>query len=358
MGRLKHCITNVKALAAIKRKQTTLSYLPSYTWLEPTNRCNLRCVMCPNGAGMVEIDKGDMDFSFFKKFVDEHKGELSSITLAIAGESLLHPDFAAMVGYVKKAGIKALLNTNATLLDHRMSLALLDAKLDQVSFAFDGFTAEQYEAARRGANFRNTLDNIIHFLKMRKEMGTGRPYSVLSMLRLGLVEHSDAEQETFLSELDGLIDEVRMRDVASWGSTFKDTDDFEIRQHEGVYLPCSRLWNTTAIAWNGDVLPCIYDANHEYVLGNVHEQSFADIWNGERMVGLRQSMIDGTYKEKMPLCENCIVLGTPPVLGIPSGLRLTMADAAVNYFGFGFEDFALKLVNRIRGGNFSATRIR
>ncbi len=351
-------MNNLRALYALKQGRTTAPTLPTFVWLEPTNRCNLRCVMCPNGTGMVRIEKGAMTLEDYTRTLDAIAPFTSAVTLAINGESLLHPQFTNMVRHASQRGVKVMLNTNATLLTPELSRELLESGLRHISFAFDGFNAEQYERARRGADFHETLENILHFLRLKKQLGRKTPYCVLSILKLDLASCAESEREAFLSRFEGLVDEVRLREVASWGSTFKDTDEFSTRRHEGLYLPCSRLWNTTAIAWNGDVLPCIYDANHEHVLGNIHEQSFPSIWNGEAMRTLRHAMLEGEHLKHMPLCENCIVIGTPPVLGIPSGLRLTMTDAAVNFCGYGFENYALKAVNTLRGGSFSATRIR
>ena len=68
-------------------------------------------------------------------------------------------------------------------------------------------------------------------------------------------------------------------------------------------------------------------------------------------------MIDGDYLDISPLCENCIVLGTPPIMSIPSGIRLSMADAATNIVGHSFERAALYLANKLRNGRFTAKTI-
>lgn len=52
---------------------------------------------------------------------------------------------------------------------------------------------------------------------------------------------------------------------------------FEIGS-DGYCYVCSRLWNDS------------------YCIGNILEQSFQDIWNGEQVKALRQSIIDGNYK--------------------------------------------------------------
>ena len=332
--------------------------MPTWFWIEPTNHCNLRCIMCPNGMGQITIKKGFMDFGLYCRIIDQISPYASAVTLAVGGESLLHPRFFDMARYASARGIKVLLNTNATLLSPDRAEQMLNAGFAALSFAFDGFTKSMYEKARVGADFDRTLENILSFLRLKKAKGLKKPYTVLSILKLGVEEPTVEEKRKFLARFHGLVDEVRLREVSTWGSTFKDTSDFSFHKAEKLFPPCSRLWSTMVIAWNGDVLPCIYNANHEYVLGNAGDEPLTRIWNSDKMLALRRSMIDGNYLTLSPLCEHCIVLGTPPICGIPSGLRLTLADAATNFFGFGFERLAIRVVNLLRHGRFPSMTIK
>jgi len=313
--------------------------------------------MCPNGAGKIEIEKGYMDFHLYREIIDDIQTFASAITLAVSGESLLHPGFFDMVQYATQKGIKVLLNTNATLLNEKKAKALLESGIAGISFAFDGFNKSTYEQARAGADFEKTLENITYFLRLKKETRRTSPYTILSMLKLGLGTVTDKEKNDFLSRFHGLIDEIRLRDVSTWGDTFKGTGDFSYRHNEMSYPPCSRLWSTAVITWNGNVVPCIYDANHQYVIGNVKDRHLKEIWNSYKMQALRHSMLDGSYRLLSPLCRHCIVLGTPPIIGIPSGIRLTLSDAATNVLGYRFERYALSAANRMLNGQFSSKTI-
>lgn len=348
---------NFRSLQNYHKKRTTLNNSPSYIWIEPTNSCNLKCIMCPTGTGKVDVKKGFMDYDLYKRIIGEISEYTSAVTLAISGESLLHPDFFKMIEYANSHGTKVLLNTNATLLTKEKAALLLDSGLSEVSFAFDGIKKSMYEKARVGADYEKTLNNILYFLRLRKEKKRKLPYSILSILQLQIEDFSEAEQDFFLKHFDGLIDEIRMREVSTWGSTFKDSDTFAYRDNSNVYGPCSRLWSTACIMWDGDVVPCVYNANHEYVIGNIKHNKLVDIWNNERMIRLRKSMIDGNYLDISPLCENCIVLGTPPIMSIPSGIRLSLTDAVTNLMGYRFERMALSLANRLRNGSFTAKAI-
>ena len=91
MNKLSVIKNNVKAFRNYRLGRTRLSNLPTYFWIEPTNHCNLRCIMCPNGAGKIEREKGYMDYALYAGIIDDIKDFASAVTLAVGGESLLHP---------------------------------------------------------------------------------------------------------------------------------------------------------------------------------------------------------------------------------------------------------------------------
>ena len=314
--------------------------------------------MCPNGAGKVFVEKGYMEFSLFKKIVDEVHPHISSIILAMGGESFLHPDLFEMIAYAQIHGIKVFLNTNATLLDAEKTEQLFDSDLSYISFAFDGYNKSLYEKVRRGADYEKTLNNIIRFLRLKKERRLKNPYTVLSMLEINKADTNPDEKMAFVEQFKGLVDDIHFREVSSWGRVFKDSDDLIFRKYEDHIVPCGRLWNTLAVAWNGDVVPCSYHLNHEYVVVDIKNESLRDIWNSSKLTDLRKAMLNGDYLELSPLCENCTIAGTPLILGIPAGLRATLTDSLVNFLGFGFQNKAIKLANIFRRGKFASRTIK
>ena len=314
--------------------------------------------MCPTGAGKVHVERGYMEPDLFKKIVNEVHPHTSSIILAMGGESLLHPDLFEMIEYAETHGIKVSLNTNATLLDEGTMESLFRSGLSYISFAFDGFNKTGYEKVRRGADFETTLDNMINFLLLKKERRLKKPYTVLSMLEMNDADTDQNEISTFLKQFKGLVNDIHIREVSSWGSVFKDSDDLKFRKHKGKIVPCGRLWNTLAVTWNGDVVPCSYNLNHEYIMGNVYKTPLRKIWNSEKLSELRKAMLNGRYLELSPLCENCTIVNTPRIFGVPAGLRATLSDSIVNFLGYGFQNKAISLANLFRKGKFASRRIR
>jgi radical SAM protein with 4Fe4S-binding SPASM domain len=314
--------------------------------------------MCPNGAGKVHVKRGYMKLELFKKIIDEIHPHTSTVVLALSGESLLHPDLFDMIHYTEEHQVKVLLNTNATLIDREKAIRLLESEISYISFAFDGYTKSMYEKVRKGADFEETLENILFFLRLKKEKKLKKPYTVLSILNLNIEDSQNKKKEEFLNKFDTLIDDIHLREVNSWGNVFKETLDFTFTKFTGKGTPCGRLWNTIGIAWDGEVVPCTYNMNHDYPLGNIQDMPMEKIWNSPRLVQLRQAMIDGNYLECSPLCENCTIVGTPKILGIPTGLRITLSDSLENFFGYGFQKKAIKLASLLRKDKFAFKQVK
>jgi len=57
---------------------------------------------------------------------------------------------------------------------------------------------------------------------------------------------------------------------------------------------------------DGAVTPCCYlrpDMGDRFIMGNVFETSFEDVWRGERYRAFRSAMLEG--REGMPVCNRC-----------------------------------------------------
>ena len=67
---------------------------------------------------------------------------------------------------------------------------------------------------------------------------------------------------------------------------------------------CLLPWFSLYITVDGNVRPCCsFGEGETLVLGNLFEQSFAEIWNGEKYRKLRQDAID--RKLNYTVCRNC-----------------------------------------------------
>jgi radical SAM protein with 4Fe4S-binding SPASM domain len=66
---------------------------------------------------------------------------------------------------------------------------------------------------------------------------------------------------------------------------------------------CSRLWFVPVVTWDGKVLPCCFDKNASYVMGDLAESTFHQIWEGEKFRKFRKDVLTG--RSKIDICRNC-----------------------------------------------------
>jgi radical SAM protein with 4Fe4S-binding SPASM domain len=229
---------------------------------------------------------------------------------------------------------------------------LLNSRPAHITFAFDGYNKETYESIRVGAKYEQVLGGIIEFLKEKKRRGLREPCVAITNLEVGLENYADKQKEkdNFYRLFDGLsVDEFIVKTPNTWGGTFDNTDSFSHHDiDESKFYPCSHLWSTMSICWDGTVVPCCFDFFKTYVLGNVKEQSIREIWNGEPIVKLREGMLNGTYKTINKLCNRCVILHLEPILGVPAGMRTAVKDAITNLIGMHTEKYLIMLAKKIR----------
>jgi radical SAM protein with 4Fe4S-binding SPASM domain len=82
------------------------------------------------------------------------------------------------------------------------------------------------------------------------------------------------------------------------------------RLSDGIYelkssMPdrCARLWFNPVITWDGKVVPCCFDKDAEYIMGDLNQDSFREIWDGPKYRIFRKSILTGRHM--IDMCRNC-----------------------------------------------------
>jgi radical SAM protein with 4Fe4S-binding SPASM domain len=290
---------------------TRLDYAPLEVWIEPTNHCNLRCVKCPHAVGLKRA-KGFMDPALFRRVVDEVSQYAFTVSLHMGGESLIHKGLPELISYASGKGLRAVLHTNATLLNEERSRALVGSGLSLISFSIDGEDSETYESVDAGGKFERTLDGVRTFLRMKREARARKPFTVVQMLTPSpQIANPDGR-----SVLLGLgADYLKIAGFHSWSGAFsRDGKEsipergFEkLRRDPTEYAPCHNLWYGITVFWDGKVAPCCMDMEGEYPVGNVTERPLLELWNNDRMVALRKALVERRHEEQ-DLCRDCAYL--------------------------------------------------
>lgn len=263
--------------------------------IETAAVCDLACPFCYRQ--FIATPDKIIDEDLYRRIIDQcAELEVPSIKLNWRGEPLLHPKLPELVAYAKRQGIlETIINTNATTLDEKKGLALIEAGLDLIIFSFDGGTRESYERMRPGRFAENSFDavygNIRRFAELRVERGAHFPRTKVQMI---LTAETFAEQDSFYSLFDDCVDGVSVKQYTERGGTLTDLDDETrgrlkkalddkglsedlpyMREPDGdVYvatgrLPCEQPFQRLLVTYDGRVAMCCYDWGAQHPVGYV-----------------------------------------------------------------------------------------
>lgn len=349
--KIKSLINIPRSIYHYKRGSLRLPYMPNMVWIEPTNVCNLKCIMCPNSV-ITQKNPGFMDMELYKKIIDEGKSYFSGVILCLAGEPFLHQRLPEMVAYAKKRGIGTMISTNGTVMTQEVSRKIIEAGLDWINFSFDGCSKEVYEKIRVGGNFEHTIKNITNFLKIKKELGSKvkAEIQILIMDEAGQKDFDD-NIAGFMKRFENLpLDNLQFRQPSTWGGIFHGTDKYQYKKLGKTYSPCSYLWSSMHFLWDGTAVACTSDFWGKNALGRYPAQSIREIWNGEKYRNFRAAMINRKYSDYFECCDKCDSLWSERIFGLPPGIRGISGSVLGSVFGYSTVVLLKKAAAKISSG--------
>jgi len=303
----------------INRTQSILSYLnreavlpnkPITLEIEATNRCNESCWMCPHS--LMKRDKGDLSLDLLENIIEQNKNTLELVNLFHCGEPLLHPHIGELINLCHRKNVKVLITTTGNLLTLEKGKELIDSGLDMLVLSLDAVTKETYSSIRK-SNFEDVVRNIDRFIELKSKLGR-KPFVQVQMVSMDMNRH---EIPAFISRWKKKADSVRVK-------RFYNTADIaaiigqKLPDKKTIVKPspCIMLWREPVVCWDGTVLPCCIDLIGEAPIGNINDNTFMEVWNGEKMLNMRKLHIEGRYSE-IDVCKHCTIfqVNLPFVLG-------------------------------------------
>jgi len=332
-------------------------------YIEPTNLCNLSCQTCVRNTWNEAM--GQMSLDTFDKLVEQLKAfpELETVMFGGFGEPTYHKDILYMIGRVKSLGLNVEITTNGTLLNEDMVKGLFEKRLDALWVSIDGAEEDIFESIRKGANFKNVIDNL-HYVKSMNEKNehkvkVGIAFVVMkdNVNNLGnlhklahLVGATMISVSNVIPYSKDMVDQMLFNFItASYDSRNLPPLNIslpliDLNQYtkEPLFNLLSTNYNIsimrnqigtetskcrfikercTFIRWDGMVCPCmaLLHSNYtysyintpyskktveEYTLGNVNEKNLIDIWNSEEYKDFRNKVDDFEFSPCYA-CASC-----------------------------------------------------
>jgi len=278
-------------------KKSIIKGLPNIFIIETTNDCNKNCLVCVHKNMTRPV--GYMDFELFKEIIDQiYLSEL--VFPFFLGESLLHKDIYKMISYCKQKKLFCSLFTNGTLLNDEESRNIISSGLDHLQISLNAVEEPIYKDIDPSCTFRfeQTIENIDRFLAINKR-------AVLTTISILSIEANNKKWEETISYWKRKGIDVRFKPFVDWNSNDESIKKFgkPIECKRNQVFPCDWLWRQFHILWDGRVVPCCFDYDGEYILGDVTNNSIREIWNNEKYAGLRGAHLKNN--KKISLCEKC-----------------------------------------------------
>jgi MoaA/NifB/PqqE/SkfB family radical SAM enzyme len=298
-----------------KLRCTYLYSYPYYLVIDPTNRCNLRCPLCPTWQDTTARAKGVMDINKFKKLLDEIGAYLFAINFCNWGEPLLSTHVFDMISYAKTHNLVAGLGTNLNHLPNDSAKRLIDSNVDIIVISLDGISQETYSKYRVGGDISAVCDNLDKLLSYRT-CATEFPLIIWQFIVNKYNEH-EIESAAAMAEEKGLMFlpammrtsmgkelllplHERVKEMEEWRPTHQQYYRYNYDITRGTrtkQTTCKWLWNSSVVNWDFSVSPCcaVYERSWDFSLcysDSLDRATFHKAWNSPRYVFARKLVAD------------------------------------------------------------------
>lgn len=292
-----------------------ISGMPISISIEPTTSCNLRCPECPSGLRSFTRPTGMLQKELFENAIDQLAPTLSYLTFYFQGEPYLHPQFLPMVEYASYKGIYTSTSTNAHYLKADAARLTVESGLDRLIVSIDGTTQDTYESYRVGGDLSKVIEGTKNVIAWKKKLKSRTPHIVFQFLVVKPNEHQITDVYRLANELD--VDEVKLKtaqiyDFENGSDLIPSQDKYSRYQSIGngkfkiknsLDNNCWKMWQSCVITWDGKVLPCCFDKDARYVMGDLTKNSFEEIWFGSKYENFRASLFKS--RSEIEMCRNC-----------------------------------------------------
>lgn len=283
--------------------------------IDPSNKCNHKCEWC---VSMLAHTGEYMHFDRFTALVDELlKMKVRSVVLKGGGEPTVHPDFVKMLDVLADAGLSMGLITNGSMPRKGTREAIM-SHVEWVRVSLDAANAETHQMIHGTKDFDRVIDNvawmaehakntlvglnyvaeprnysqIVDFAKMGLRLGVGYvsircvfdprsplPQDVRTTMLEQAAQAKAVETETFRVMLGNLTEQYVNAEVSQ----------------PFPYDRCVGPNMVGVVGAEGEVYACCFlRGNKNFSFGNINEQSFEEIWNGDK----RQEVMEDVYQGK------------------------------------------------------------
>ena len=310
-------IAGLKILAGKLAEHQFVPFFPPIVYIEPTNACNCRCIICPRRQMTRPL--GYLDMDLFRKIIDDIALQgPSDIRLFNFGEPLLHPDLAEMVRYCRMKELSVRFQSNGLLLKENQIQALLDAGLEYIGISVNGLNADEYERIRPGKKYAELHANVKQLHAIAHDRKSNLHIHINAQILKDESETRKAEIRSFVQSWHGIADSLSVSGLSLYdqiayvhNGIITEATLAEIPRKADDEVRCTEPFDRMIVKWDGRVTPCCVDFDAESVVGDLTRQTLEEVWQSKSFNNLRSIIRDQQYS-KSSLCRTCPLFYSDP----------------------------------------------
>jgi MoaA/NifB/PqqE/SkfB family radical SAM enzyme len=279
---------------------------PKTILIETQFGCNAKCVFCQYPQVADVLPRGRMTSATFEKIAKECAGRgVERFILCLDNEPLMDQTLPEKYAILKKYCPDSVRNltTNASLLTLDKVEALIGQELvNEVFLSVNGNSKDVYEKIM-ALPFEKVMKNLEGFCDwLRKHPEIKQKLRVrINTVKTKLVA-PEVPEMTKRWEVEGF--EMHVIDMDNRGDQLDMKGDLQEEMKPNT--TCRRPFHTMVLTWEGQAVICCVDYKREVKLGNVHEQSVYEIWNGPWATQLRKEYLGAEFGN-LPTCAKCTI---------------------------------------------------
>jgi MoaA/NifB/PqqE/SkfB family radical SAM enzyme len=266
-----------------------------------------------------------MDYDLYCKIIDDLKilvkesgDKPTRLHLYKDGEPLINKRLGEMAYYAKQNQVATSIETtsNGALLTEERAIELIEGCFDVVRISIEHVTAEDYKRITETYSDYEQIKRNVAFLYEESERRSGQLKIYTKILD---VELRAEEKEKFLEDFGPISHRVNIDQLMGWSkSSAKDftlgfsgstgMNGFTVLRDREVY---PEAFSKLAVNFDGQVSVCCVDWSYGAIVGDLRNQSLADVWNGDLLRHFRLLHLRGERK-KIEVRADCkYLMGFP-----------------------------------------------
>lgn len=283
--------------------------------LEPTTSCNLRCPECPSGLRSFSRDTGMLPMDYAETTIKKLSKYAGYMTLYFQGEPYLNKDFFEIVVMAKQHKLFVNTSTNAHYLKDENARKTVESGLDRLIISIDGITQQTYESYRIGGKLDKVIEGTRNIIAWKKKLKSKTPQVIFQFLVVKPNEHEIPELYKLAEDLE--VDKVLLKTAQVYDykhgnplipdnikySRYKQNADGTFSIKNKLLNQCWRMWQACVVTWDGNMVPCCFDKDATYKMGNILEHDLDEVWWSAAYKKFRQQLL--VSRSSIDICTNC-----------------------------------------------------